>query len=71
MDFNVFRFLRTPCDRRAVSINALELIAVLLLILPTSQGAGAATSFNAQSAMGVNLAAVNFTQANNRSSTAL
>jgi len=60
MDFNVFRFLRTPCDRRAVSINALELIAVLLLILPTSQGAGAATSFNAQSAMGVNLAAVNY-----------
>ena len=40
--------------------QAIELISVSLLILSLSNGARAATSFNAQSAMGINLAAVNY-----------
>src|SRR6202453_4375746 len=49
------------CDlRRVVSIRAIELISVGLLILPLLNGARAATAFNARSAMGINLAAVNY-----------
>jgi hypothetical protein len=40
--------------------QAIELISVSLLILSLSNGARAATSFNAQSAMGINLTAVNY-----------
>jgi hypothetical protein len=46
--------------RRVVSIRAIELISVGLLILPLLNGARAATAFNARSAMGINLAAVNY-----------
>jgi hypothetical protein len=54
-------FLRTPCDLpRAVLVRAIELIAVNLLILALSNGARAASAFNAESAMGMNLVAVNY-----------
>jgi len=54
-------FLRTRCDlRRAVLIRAIELISVSLLMLSLSNGARAATSFNAQTAIGMNLGAVNY-----------
>jgi hypothetical protein len=54
-------FLRTSRDlRRAVSIWAIGLISVNLLIMPLSNGARGATAFNAQSAMGINLATVNY-----------
>src|ERR1700728_3999302 len=46
--------------RVRVSIRALELVSVGLLILPLSNGPRAATAFNAQSAMGTNLGAVNY-----------
>jgi hypothetical protein len=46
--------------RRVFSIRAIELISVGLLILPLLNGARAATAFNARSAMGINLAAVNY-----------
>jgi len=55
------RCLRIPLVlRHVVSTRAIELISVGLLILPISNGARAATSFNAQSAMGINLAGVNY-----------
>jgi hypothetical protein len=41
-------------------IAAIGLVWVTVLILMVSGGAGAATSFNAKSAMGINLAAVNY-----------
>jgi hypothetical protein len=54
-------FLRSSHDlRRVVSIGAIELMLVSLLILSLSNGARAATAFNVQSAMGINLAAVNY-----------
>jgi hypothetical protein len=53
--------LRTSCDLcQFVSVRAIELISVTLLILGLSNGVRAATAFNAQSAMGINLAAVNY-----------
>jgi hypothetical protein len=53
--------LRISCVlRRIVSIRAIELISLGLLILPLSNGARAATAFNAQSAMGINLAGVSY-----------
>jgi hypothetical protein len=45
---------------RFVSIVAIELISVSLIIFPLLNGARAATAFNAQSSMGINLAAVNY-----------
>jgi hypothetical protein len=54
-------FLRTSCDMyRVVSNRAIEWIAVSLLILPLSNGAFAATAFNAKSAMGINLGTVTY-----------
>ena len=41
-------------------MKPIELISVGLLILPLSNGARAATAFNAQSAMGINLGAVSY-----------
>lgn len=53
--------LRTTHDlARVVWIRAFELISVGLLIWPLSNGTPAATSSNARSAMGINLAAVNY-----------
>jgi hypothetical protein len=55
------RFRETSYDlSRVVSIGAIELISISLLILPLLNGARAATAFNAQSPMGINLAAVNY-----------
>jgi hypothetical protein len=47
------RFVSSP-------IATIGLMWVAVLILAVSGGARAATSFNAQSAMGINLAAVNY-----------
>jgi hypothetical protein len=53
--------IRISCVlRRIVSIRAIGLISVGLLILPLSNAARAATAFNAQSAMGINLAGVSY-----------
>jgi hypothetical protein len=54
-------FLRSSHDlRRVVAIGAIELMLVSLLILSLSNGARAASALNAQSAMGINLGAVNY-----------
>jgi len=54
-------FLRALSDvGRAVSIRAIRLISFGLLILPLSNAVRAATSLNAQSAMGINLGSVNY-----------
>jgi hypothetical protein len=47
-------------SRFRISITAIELMWVTVLILMFSREVRAATSFNAQSAMGINLAAVNY-----------
>jgi hypothetical protein len=61
MHYDASGFLRTSCDlRRVVSIRVIELISVSLLILALSNGARAATAFNNQSAMGINLGAVSY-----------
>jgi len=45
---------------RLVSIGTIELILAILIVLPAPNEARAATSFNAQSAMGMNLEAVTY-----------
>ena len=61
MYFDISGFFRTPFDfRRVVSIRAIESISAILLVLLAAHGARAATSFNAQSAMGMNLGSVNY-----------